>query len=139
MSFGEAVRVCLAKYVDFSGRARRSEYWWFWLFNLIASGVAAGLDGVLESSVVGIVVGLGLLLPGFSVTARRLHDIDRSGYWMLLPMAAVIPGAIVAFTDAGPAALGVMVLGALAGTLALVVLLVRAGSEGENRFGPAPA
>lgn len=102
MTFTEAVRICLTqKYVSFSGRARRSEYWWFVLFNLIVTGVAAAIDtlaGTSSSSgtgVFGAIAALALLLPGLGVQVRRLHDTGRSAWnlaWLLL---CILPGQIV--------------------------------------------
>ena len=79
MSFPEAVQTVLTKkYADFSGRARRSEFWWFALFNAIGSPI------------LGLIVSLALLLPGLAVAARRLHDTGRSGWWLLLIFVIVI-------------------------------------------------
>lgn len=102
MSFMDAVRSVLSKYATFSGRARRSEYWWFVLFYLIVAVVAtvidsaAGLPQTAGSGPVTMLVTLALLLPSLAVTARRLHDTGRSGWWMLL---SLIPfgGLVVLF------------------------------------------
>jgi uncharacterized membrane protein YhaH (DUF805 family) len=86
VDFVTAVKTCLTKYVDFSGRATRSEYWWFYLFQLLVS-VAANLLG----SVFGLfaLLPLLLLLPGLAAGARRLHDINRSGWWQLLVLTGI--------------------------------------------------
>jgi uncharacterized membrane protein YhaH (DUF805 family) len=84
MTFTTAVRTCLAKYATFSGRARRSEYWWFQAFVLLVSFVGVALVFLLRSEVPGyllLVVMLGLVVPSISVTVRRLHDTGRSGWW----------------------------------------------------------
>ena len=99
MSFIDAVQSALTKYATFSGRARRSEYWWFVLFNVIVSVLAVVVDSALgtepgRTGVVGLVVALALLLPGLAVTARRLHDTGRSGWWMLIALVPLV-GAIV--------------------------------------------
>lgn len=92
MSFMDAVRSVLSKYATFSGRARRSEYWWFVLFYLIVAVVAtaidsaAGLPQTAGNGPVTMLVALALLLPSLAVTARRLHDTGRSGWWMLLSL-----------------------------------------------------
>ena len=120
MSFTEAVRSVLTQYATFSGRARRAEYWWFVLFNVIVSIVAGILDGVLGtgfgsgSGVVSLVVSLALLVPGLAVTVRRLHDTDRSGWWILI---ALVP---------------------FAGFIVLLVFTVMDGTRGLNRFGSSP-
>ena len=86
LDFMEAVKICLRKYLDFKGRARRSEYWWFALFTLIVSVVSSFIDTILSMFVgfefVDHLTGLLLFLPGLTVSFRRLHDIGRSGWWM---------------------------------------------------------
>jgi len=92
VSFAEAVSVCLNKYVTFSGRARRSEYWWFALLAGGVNVIAAVVDNVAGTSIFAIVAGLALFLPGLAVSIRRLHDTNRSGSWYLLifvPFAAI--------------------------------------------------
>ena len=97
MDFMTAVRTCLSKYVDFSGRARRSEFWWFALFTFLVGIVTGVIDSILgtdyDNSTGGLVNSLGslaLLLPSLAVAVRRLHDTGRSGWWILL---GLIPGA----------------------------------------------
>ena len=114
MNFGEAISKCLNEYVTFSGRARRSEYWYFALFNLIASFAAAALDMAMNTAVLQALVGLGLLLPSISVTVRRLHDKDKSGWWWWLGLIPII------------------------GWIVLLVWFVQRGTVGANRFGPDP-
>lgn len=102
MSFMDAVRSALTQYASFRGRARRSEYWWFVLFNVIVTVVAAVVDataGLQQTSGYGpvaLLATLALLLPSLAVTARRLHDTGRSGWWILL---SLIPfgGLVVLF------------------------------------------
>jgi uncharacterized membrane protein YhaH (DUF805 family) len=119
MSFQEAVRVCLSKYVDFNGRARRSEYWWFVVFNAVATTVGSVIDAIIgtRSGNVGaieVLVGLALILPGIAVGVRRLHDVSQSGWWLLL--------ALVPF-------LGALVL--------ILVFFIR-DSHPANQYGPSP-
>src|SRR4051812_3359841 len=120
MNLVEAVRSVLSKYATFSGRARRAEYWWFVLFQVLVGIVAAILDAALGtgfgsgSGVFSLIVTLALLLPGLAVTVRRLHDTDRSGWWILIGLIPVV-GAIV-----------------------LIVFTVLDGTPGPNRFGPSP-
>jgi uncharacterized membrane protein YhaH (DUF805 family) len=80
----------LKKYADFTGRARREEYWMYMLIYLIISIILA----VLGLRVISMLVGLGLLIPSFSITARRLHDTSRSGWWQLITLIPLI-GIIV--------------------------------------------
>src|SRR5262245_32636211 len=82
------------KYSDFSGRASRPEYWWFILAGFTASLIATIVDSIIGFRLVAgygpltLLIGLGLLAPSLAVGARRLHDTDRSGWWMLL---AIVP------------------------------------------------
>jgi uncharacterized membrane protein YhaH (DUF805 family) len=123
MSFVAAVRSVLSQYVGFGGRARRSEYWWFVLFSALVGIVASVLDlafgtdfegTVLTSGFISTLVNLVLLLPSLAVGVRRLHDTDRSGWWLLIGLIPLI-GAIV-----------------------LLVFFVQDGTPGQNRFGPSP-
>jgi uncharacterized membrane protein YhaH (DUF805 family) len=103
MSFGQAVRAVLGQYATFSGRARRSEYWYWALFTFILLAVAGGLDNVLKTNLSGqqfgwfyIVAALAIVIPTIAVTVRRLHDTDRSGWWYLLTIVCFI-GPIIVF------------------------------------------
>lgn len=127
MTFTEAVVTCFRKYVDFSGRARRSEFWWWALFvflvDLIVNAIG-GFQPILiilgrgpsgESTVWSVIAGivsLVLLLPGLAVFVRRLHDTDRSGWWWLI---GLIP---------------------LVGAIILIVFLAQEGQPAANRYGP---
>jgi uncharacterized membrane protein YhaH (DUF805 family) len=118
MSFADAVRTCLNKYADFSGRARRSEYWFFALFNVLVSIVASIIDAIIGTrsgsfGLVEAIAGLALLVPGLAAGARRLHDTSRSGWWLLIGLIPII-GAIV-----------------------LIVFFVQ-DSHPDNQYGPSP-
>jgi len=84
MNFGQAISSCLSNYATFSGRASRSEFWWFFLFQVLASLAASMLSEKLSG-----LVSLGLLLPALAVGARRLHDIGKSGWWQLLMISGI--------------------------------------------------
>ena len=94
MTFSESVRTCLRKYADFSGRAGRPEFWYFFLFTTLVSIGAAILDAILglrfDAGVFGnggllqMLTSLALFLPNLSVNVRRLHDTGRSGWWLLI-------------------------------------------------------
>ena len=91
MSFFEAISTCFKKYVTFSGRARRSEYWFFMLFNIIVSSVLSLIFG--SDSILASLFSLALFLPGLSVVWRRLHDINKSGgfyFFCLIPIVGWI-------------------------------------------------
>ena len=92
MNFVQAVQTCFKKYVDFSGRAGRPEYWWFFLGQFIIMLVASMINETLGS-----VAALGLVLPSLAVTARRLHDIGKSGWFMLIMLIPIIGWLIVLY------------------------------------------
>ena len=102
----------IKKYGQFSGRARRMEYWMFALFNIIFMFALAFVDGILGSYSTGAGVGLfsGLyclfvIIPGLSVTVRRLHDTGRSGWWLLInfiPLIGPIVMLVFLFLDSHP-------------------------------------
>lgn len=85
MTFTESIQTCFSKYADFNGRATRSEFWWWVLFVILATLAANILNDKL-----GILISLGTLLPYIAVTARRLHDTNRSGWWQLIGIIPVI-------------------------------------------------
>ena len=84
MGMPDAVRTVLSKYADFSGRARRSEYWWFVLAYVIAYVVVALIDQAFGFPILTLILALGLLVPSLAVSVRRLHDTGRSGWWLLI-------------------------------------------------------
>jgi uncharacterized membrane protein YhaH (DUF805 family) len=120
MSFSEAVNSALRQYAIFRGRARRAEYWWFALFTALVSLVAGIIDAVLGTTTqsglgfIGTVASLAILLPSLAVTVRRLHDTDRSGWWVL---AFLIP---------------------IAGFVLWLVFMLSDSNPHANRFGPSP-
>lgn len=114
MNLPDAVKSCLNNYINFEGRATRSEYWWFFLFYLIVNILTMVLDALLGLGVLSTLATLALLAPSLAVGARRLHDIGKSGWWQLLWIVPII-GLIIFY------------------------LLAKKGDEGENRFGPATA
>ena len=92
----------LKKYAEFEGRARRKEYWMFILFDFIFTIAAAVLDEILGSEpVIYIVYGLVLILPTLAVTVRRLHDTNRSGWWILLFVIPLITMFFFVFLSLG--------------------------------------
>jgi uncharacterized membrane protein YhaH (DUF805 family) len=111
MGFQEAVSTCFSKYVDFEGRASRPEYW-FWVLFVFVVGLVLRLIGLLAFGgfVLSGLFHLAVLLPGLAVAARRLHDVDRSGWFLLL---AFIP---------------------IVGWLVLLYFMVQPGTPGPNRY-----
>ncbi len=102
MSFVEAVKTCLVeKYCTFSGRATRSEFWWFQLFTFLAMFISVGISALLMESldseggmVICIATYILLLIPNFSVIVRRLHDVGKSGWFLLIGLIPYI-GAFI--------------------------------------------
>ena len=91
MDFATAVKtVVMQKYANFSGRAMRSEYWWFILAYIIAYIVLAIVDYVLGVQLLTAILSLGLLIPSIAVGVRRLHDLDKSGWWLLLGLIPIV-------------------------------------------------
>ena len=138
-NFGEAISVCLGKYVTFSGRASRSEYWFFYLFSLIIGVVATIFQGGQEGLISGLAT-LALLLPSWAVTVRRLHDTNRSGWWLGAPILSlfVAVAAPLVFFGITPGAGALTIIAGLAffaWAIALLVFLCTKGDPGPNRFG----
>ena len=86
MTFGQATSTCMGKYVDFNGRASRPEFWWFYLFTILISWASLLVD---QSGILSGIVNLAILLPIFSATVRRLHDTNRSGWWILIVLTVI--------------------------------------------------
>jgi uncharacterized membrane protein YhaH (DUF805 family) len=93
----KAIKTCFAKYANFNGRAARPEFWWFALFEVIVLAVA-GLLG----TIVYAIAALALLLPGLAVSARRLHDIGKSGWFLLIGLIPLVGGLYLLYLCAQP-------------------------------------
>ena len=111
----------LRKYAVFGGRSRRKEYWFFVLFVVVISTVLTSVDGLIgaydRSTGVGLlsaIFSLAILIPSISVSVRRLHDIDRTGWWVLISLVPLV------------------------GWIVLLVFHVQDGTPGTNRYGPNP-
>jgi uncharacterized membrane protein YhaH (DUF805 family) len=85
MTFQESIKVCFGKYADFTGRASRSEYWWFVLFILLVSMAASVISPKLSA-----LFTLATLLPSIAAATRRLHDTNRTGWWQLLVLVPLV-------------------------------------------------
>lgn len=108
LSFRQAVSECFHKYATFSGRARRSEFWWWTLFMAIISVLLRILP------IVGVILWIITLLPSLAVFWRRMHDIGKNGWWILLSLLPVVGGII------------------------LLVWECRDSEREENKYGPSP-
>ena len=104
----------LKKYVEFTGRARRTEFWMFALINLIVSLVLAFLLGRVLGGVIPALYSLAVFLPSLGVAVRRLHDTGRTGWWLLIGLVPVI------------------------GFIVLLVFMVLDSDAGENQYGASP-
>jgi uncharacterized membrane protein YhaH (DUF805 family) len=89
MTFQDSIKVCFSKYAEFGGRASRSEYWWFFLFIVLAGGAISIVNEKL-----GMVFYLATLLPSLAAATRRLHDTGRNGWWQLVALVPLV-GLIV--------------------------------------------
>ncbi|MBS0247432.1 MAG: DUF805 domain-containing protein [Proteobacteria bacterium] len=113
MNFTQAIQSGFNNYVTFSGRAPRSEYWFWALFSFIVQIVGNILDSIIGLGLISGLLSLALLLPSIAVGVRRLHDIDRTGWWLL-----------IAFTGIG--------------IILLIVWACMKGTDGQNQYGPDP-
>ncbi len=161
----------LRRYADFRGRSCRAEYWWFLLFGVLAGIVASLLDLFIfgpavvtrhvsmvggipitvtqtSSRFIGTALSLALLCPQLAVVTRRIHDVDHTGWWAVLPIAlAAVAGFGVAaghLLDLGGLAglmtvvTAISVVAAVFGAIVLFVWTCTRGTGGPNRFGPDP-
>ena len=105
----------LKKYAVFAGRARRKEFWMFVLFNLIISIVLGIVESIIKTGgILGGIYALAVLIPSIAVGVRRLHDIDRTGWWLLISFVPII------------------------GLIVLIVFAATDGTPGDNKYGPNP-
>ena len=116
MNIQTAVKTCFSKYATFSGRASRSEYWFFYLFTIIASIVTWIIDTMLlgysaeDTGAISLIFQIIIILPSIAVGARRLHDIGKSGWWQLLILTII-------------------------GIILLIVWFATIGSSKKNKYG----
>lgn len=119
VSFSQAVRMAFDSYCRFQGRSSRSEYWWWVLFTFILGSALSLLELLLGFSSTAAqatngLLSLALLLPGLGLSVRRLHDINKSGWWILLGLIPVV-GAIV-----------------------LIIWFAQNSQMQDNQYGPVP-
>ena len=117
MNFVQAIASGFRNYANGGGRASRSEYWYWTLFAVLISIVSGVLDATLFPAnpygPVGLITGVAMFIPGIAVSIRRLHDINRSGYWFLISLTII-------------------------GILLLIYWACVRGTDGDNDFGPDP-
>jgi uncharacterized membrane protein YhaH (DUF805 family) len=114
VGFGQAISSGFSNYVNFSDRACRSEFWFWRLFYYLVLVAVATLQGGLRTHALVGLLELGLFLPTLAMSVRRLHDLDRSGWWVLLVLIPII------------------------GWIILLIWYCTRGTDGPNRFGPNP-
>ena len=164
----QAVKICLKKFFDFTGRARRSEYWWFVLFVMIVSMVFNFIGAIFPMvNILGLIVSLVLTIAQLAALTRRLHDTGRSGWWVLVyglfmlvtygALAAILAPVASELMAEGdqmalvelmanavmdsPVAAAVMICGALATAFMAIITLIFAVKDSqwtENKYGPSP-
>lgn len=113
MEFVQSVKrnMTTGAYKQISGRASRSEYWWFVLFTAIATTAAAALDVLLPGDLLQSLFGIATFIPGIALGVRRMHDIGKSGWWLLIGLIPII------------------------GLIVLIVWLVKKSDEAANKWG----
>lgn len=104
----------LKKYLDFGGRARRKEYWMFVLFNILITVILGILAALINVPIISVIYSLAIIIPSLAVTVRRLHDIDKSGFWIFIDFVPIIGG------------------------IWLLILLCTEGSSVANQYGVDP-
>ena len=117
MDFQTSIKTCFNKYAVFSGRASRSEFWFFVLFGFLGGIIAAIIDVMIlgypveENGPINLIFTIALIIPSLSVAARRLHDINKSGWWQLLWITII-------------------------GGILLIIWHATEGENKKNKFGP---
>ena len=122
MGFGESIKHVFSNMTNFSGRASRSEFWWFYLFiviigtilSIIANATGANSSSGMGVNILSIIIYVVLVLASLSVSVRRLHDTNKSGWLVLLNLLCCI------------------------GPIILIVFWVQPSTEGDNSYGPRP-
>ena len=110
MNFADSIKLCFSKYVDFNGRAKRPEFWWFVLFCVLVSMALSIVSSILSG-----LFSLATLLPALAAGARRLHDTNRSGWWQLIGLIPVI------------------------GLIVMIVFCAQEGESADNQYGAVPS
>ena len=107
----QALKLFFSNYINFEGRSNRGEYWWAFLAIILISFVLGIIDGMLGIMVLGAIFSLATLIPGIAIGVRRLHDIDKSGWWLLIGLVPVV------------------------GFIVLIYFFIQKPTPGPNRFG----
>lgn len=141
VGFTDALKICFSKYVTFSGRARRSEFWWFYLWRIFFGCCTCGLSDFV------------FLIPSIAVTFRRLHDTGRSGWWwgagiiaILFGLPTIGPAVYMAFVQRSHmdiiSAIGFCIflygIAIFVWAITLLVFCLKDSQPGDNKYGPSP-
>lgn len=153
MTFTQSIATCFKKYATFKGRASRSEFWWFQLFQFLASIVIVTLVAILQwpkvnpdsplMNLIGTLFTLVTFIPNLAVTCRRLHDTDHSGWWMLMPYGVILVSAficvilVIVFKNSG-FPLFLYFCAAIIAYIRILIWLIDSSDWGENKYGPSP-
>ena len=153
------LKVVRDNYANFNGRASRQEFWMFYLFAFIFNIVAMVVDNILgtvftfgegyyevrsTSGWISLLYGLALMIPTLAATVRRLHDTNRSGFWLLFPFLTIIPILLGVFLleaeayELGGFLFGISVLAIIGLSITVFVFKVLDSTPGTNNYGPSP-
>jgi uncharacterized membrane protein YhaH (DUF805 family) len=147
--------VPFARFAVIKGRAPRAEYWWFALLVVLIDGAASLVDFVLDNAFekfggnhggfFTMIAAVVLILPQLTVSIRRLHDVDRSGWWLLAPAGIAFAAGIAAGAtsgDVGGSGLSTATIALMVAAVAALVMIIvwslMRGTVGDNRYGPDP-
>ena len=139
MEFGESIKVYFNKFADFTGRARRSEFWWFYLFSQLVGSFTCGIGSLV------------CFIPMMAVSVRRLHDTNRSGWWYFIPLilsviftAVMVPLGIIGANKGNVSdheaiiMISVFSIAILALSIMLIIFYCQDSDRSENKYGPSP-
>lgn len=157
MTFTQSIATCFKKYATFKGRASRSEFWWFQLFQFLISltytiiALSLALSGnpfsysgnILVIDLIFSLIRLVLFLPDIAVTCRRLHDTERSGWWQILPGVTLLIGSILFWVELlylgdGKFFASITLIAILGAYIRILIWLIDPSDRVENKYGPSP-
>ena len=140
MSFAEALSSVFTNYFNFSGRARRTEYWLFTLFNFFIGIILGALQTFVSSDleIISIIYSVAIFFPSLAVTVRRLHDTGRSGWFIFLPILPYVIGVVLFVISGIEAILYIFIALFAVMTIIYLVWLFTDSQPGTNQYGPNP-
>ncbi len=124
-------------YFDFQGRARRSEFWWYILVVIVIQIILSIIQRFIGTQILTALLSLALLLPNLGISVRRLHDLEKSGWWILLPLAPMILVVLCMFMFQWTLSM-IFGLVTLACSILLIYWYAMPGTSGTNKYGPDP-